>query len=67
MEKKTRLEYNRQIIAVLAEAVERFPQWRFHQLLQNFNVTDPADQSGTDKWFEESKETFETLNIVGNG
>lgn len=59
MNKKTRIEYNRQILAAIAATIEQFPEWRFHQILQNMNIT---DSSGTDKWFEESYETAETLS-----
>ena len=52
-----RLEANREIIAKLAELVEKNPDWRFHQLLQNAGVEKPLE----DQFYEESEQTLETL------
>ena len=52
-----RLEANREIIAKLAELVEKNPDWRFHQLLQNAGVEKPLK----DQFYEESEQTLETL------
>lgn len=55
----TRLEANRLIIVKLSKAVEALPQWRFQQILHNFEV---IDQEGRDRFFEESVETLKLLN-----
>lgn len=52
-----RLEANREIITKLAELVEKNPDWRFHQLLQNAGVEKPLK----DQFYEESEQTLETL------
>ena len=50
----TRLEANRLIVERIKETVEEFPDWRFHQMLQNIGVEKPA----IDQWYEESDETL---------
>lgn len=50
----TRLEANRLIVNLIKETVEAYPDWRFHQILQNLEVEKP----GIDKWYEESTETL---------
>ena len=52
-----RLIANRAILAILAVEVERNPDLRFHQLLQNFGVEKP----NTDQWYEESCNTLTEL------
>lgn len=52
-----RLIANRAILAILAVEVERNPDLRFHQLLQNFGVEKP----NTDQWYEESCNTLAEL------
>lgn len=54
---KKRLEANRAIIAKLAELVEKNPDWRFHQLLQNAGVEKPLK----DQFYEESEQTLQSL------
>ena len=54
-----RLLNNRFILARLAELVEEYPDWRFHQLLQNVGVSRP----GEDQFYEESKTTFENMKM----
>ena len=54
-----RLRSNRLILARLAELVEKHPDWRFHQLLQNTGVSRP----GEDQFYEESKKTFENMKM----
>lgn len=57
-----RLEANRAIIAKLAELVEKNPDWRFHQLLQNARVEKPLE----DQFYEESEQTLENLKkLIG--
>ena len=54
---QTRLEANRKILELLAQALEKNPDLRFHQLLQNLGVEIPH----TDQFYEESTETLENL------
>ena len=54
-----RLRSNRLIFARLAKLVERYPDWRFHQLLQNAGISRP----GKDQFYEESKKTFENMKM----
>ena len=56
----TRLEANRSIVNLIKETVEKYPDLRFHQILQNIGVEKP----GTDQWYEES---IETLCNIKNG
>lgn len=49
-----RQEANRQILELVSRAVEAFPDWRFHQILQNLGVEQPA----IDQWYEESEDTL---------
>jgi len=56
---KTRIECNRAIAKKIAEAVEKFPDWRFHQLMQSLGL-----ELGTPDWdpyYEESGETLAQL------
>ena len=49
---------NRKIVELVAKAVEEFPDWRFHQILQNIGVEQPA----IDQWYEESEDTLRSIN-----
>lgn len=49
-----RQDANRKILELISMAVEAFPDWRFHQILQNIGVEQPA----IDQWYEESDETL---------
>ena len=62
MSKMTRLEANRKLIAKLAAIVEMQPDWRFHQILQNFDIT----SRGCDQFYEESTETLANLQAYLN-
>ena len=53
-----RLEVNRAIIAKIAELVEKNPDWRFHQLLQNAGIETPLK----DQFYEESEQTLLRLS-----
>ena len=56
---KSRIECNRAIAKKIAEAVEAFPDWRFHQIMQNIGL-----ELGTpdwDPWYEESETTLAQL------
>lgn len=59
----TRLEANRRILELLKEAVETWPDWRFHQILQNLNI----EETGVDKWYEESEKTLNTMDRIERG
>ena len=50
----TRQEANRKIVEKIARLVELFPDWRFHQILQNTCCS----QVGWDQWFEEPEDTL---------
>ncbi len=52
---------NRQIVETIKDMVELYPDWRFHQILQNLGVEQPA----IDQWYEESDETL--CNIKKKG
>ena len=54
-----RLATNREIVAKLSRLVEKYPCWRFHQLLMNVGIEEP----GQDKWNEESEATMVKLNL----
>lgn len=49
----SRQEYNYEILKVLKENIEKYPDYRFIQLLWALNIID-----GSDKFYEESKETL---------
>lgn len=53
-----RYESNQKIIDILSELVEKFPQWRFQQILQNVDI---ASRNGEDLFYEESVDTLTTL------
>lgn len=52
-----RQETNRKILALVSKAVEDHPDCRFHQLLQNLGVEQPA----VDQWYEESEDTLHNI------
>lgn len=53
-----RYESNQRIVEILSELVEKFPQWRFQQILQNVDI---APRDGEDLFYEESYDTLTTL------
>lgn len=53
-----RYESNQKIIEILSKLVERFPQWRFQQILQNVDI---ASRDGEDLFYEESYDTLTTM------
>lgn len=55
----SRIEANRAIVAKIAEAVEKFPDWRFHQIMQNLGLELGAP--GRDPFYEESGKTLAEL------
>jgi hypothetical protein len=54
----TRQQANRQIVEAIKDMVELYPDWRFHQILQNIGVEQPA----IDQWYEESVDTLKNIN-----
>ena len=56
----TRLEANRLIVEQIKAAIEAYPAWRFHQILQNIGVEQPV----ADQWYEESEDTLKNINVV---
>lgn len=53
-----RYESNQQIIEILSKLVEKFPKWRFQQILQNVDI---APRDGEDLFYEESYDTLTKL------
>lgn len=53
----TRQEANRKIVEKIARLVELFPDWRFHQILQNTCCS----TAGADQWFEEPEVTLSRM------
>ena len=60
LSRNSRQEVNRKILELLAQAVERNPDFRFHQLLQNFGIEIPH----IDQFYEESTKTLEILSAM---
>ena len=58
----SRQEANRKILGLLAQAVEKNPDFRFHQLLQNFGIEIPH----IDQFYEESTKTLEILSAMAS-
>lgn len=50
----TRQVANRMIVEAIKDAIELYPDWRFHQILQNMGIEQPS----IDQWYEESDETL---------
>lgn len=53
-----RYESNQRIVEILSELVEKFPQWRFQQILQNADI---VSGNGEDLFYEESYDTLTTM------
>lgn len=53
---KSRYKCNKEILNILADLIEEYPDWRFHQLLQNVRIEDFSD-----RFYEESRETLKRL------
>lgn len=54
---------NYEILSMLYAAVQQYPDWRFHQILQNLhiNLRDVATIKCQDQFYEESEETLERI------
>lgn len=49
---------NKAVLAIIAMVAEKNPQWRYHQLLHNIQVTEPFDP---DKFYEEPTTTLKRI------
>ena len=58
MPKLSRYQANCLIMAKLQRLIDRYPDQRFHQILQNIGVED----HGHDQFYEESTDTLETIS-----
>lgn len=58
MEKLDRYSANLQILQLLSELVEAYPDWRFQQILQNADI---STCDGKDLFYEESVDTLNTM------
>lgn len=58
-----RQKANRKILSLLSAAVEQYPDWRFHQILQNLqiNLRDVTEFKCQDQFYEESEETLDRI------
>lgn len=62
----TRLEYNREIINKLSELIEKYPDWRFGQLLINVEIVKgTTDNNGQffvlDPFYDESEAIYNRM------
>lgn len=58
----TRQEANKKILEKLAKMVEKYPDWRFGQLLVNCNLLEIIDLGKVaDPYHEESEQTLENI------
>ena len=55
--KMTRYQANKQILEKLTKLVEKYPDWRFNQILSNTDIV----LEGQDMFYDESTETLERL------
>lgn len=62
----TRQAANYEILNKLYVIVEKHPDWRFHQILQNLdvNLRDVTEFKCLDQFYEESEETLERVNRI---
>lgn len=58
MNKLSRYQANCLIMVKLQRLIDRYPDQRFHQILQNIGVEDP----GNDQFYEESVDTLVTVS-----
>lgn len=61
MEKLDRYSANLQILQLLSELVEAYPDWRFQQILQNVDI---STRDGKDLFYEESVDTMKKNPII---
>lgn len=55
-----RQKYNICILKLIADVVKKYPDLRFHQILQILEIENPGDE---DLFNEESKVTFEKIKL----
>ena len=53
-----RQKYNKELLDVITQYVEKYPDWRFHQILQNIGI---CMRRQGDMFFEESYETVRRM------
>ena len=59
-----RQEANLKIVADILATIQKYPDWRFHQILQNLNINVMSGSSRgnlIDLWYEESSKTLERM------
>lgn len=63
-----RQEANREILSILSEAVEKYPDWRFGQILFNHGIIEFEDNSSTsvlrsikDPFYDESVDSLSKI------
>lgn len=57
---EARQQANRKILQLLEKMVEKYPDWRFHQILDNVNITAAAE----DRFYEESVDTLKRMKTA---
>jgi hypothetical protein len=59
----TRQAANYEILNILYAIVEKHPDWRFHQILQNLqiNLREVTEFKCLDQFYEDSEETLERV------
>lgn len=48
-----RQEANKELVKLISEMVEKYPDWRFHQILMNCGI-----EISTSQFYEESEKTL---------
>jgi len=61
---KRRIDYNRELLGILWELVETFPQMRFGQIICNYVLPEYREK---DPFYEESKDTYTRLKLLKDG
>lgn len=59
-----RHEFNRKILEKLSEIVDKYPDWRFNQILENVGITDGYEYESarpTLNFYEESVDTYKKI------
>lgn len=61
---KRRVDYNRELLGMLGELIELFPDQRFGQIICNYVLPEYRER---DPFFEESKDTYDRLKLLSKG
>lgn len=61
---KRRIDYNRELLGMLGELIELFPDQRFGQIICNYVLPEYRER---DPFFEESKDTYNRLKLLKDG